>query len=54
MYSKLPLLEMAKDCTGMLFCLGMWLTKEAESGQTDLVGFTVLGSYLVQKNGSLS
>lgn len=46
---------MAKDRAGLLPCLRMWLTEEAKSGQTDLTGFTVLGSCLIQekKKGSL-
>lgn len=56
LHSKLALLEMAKDRAGLLPCLRMWLTEEAKSGQTDLTGFTVLGSCLIQgkkKKGSL-
>lgn len=39
---------MAKNHAGLLPCLRMWLTEEAKSGQTDLTGFTVLGSCLIQ------
>lgn len=49
LYSKLALLETAKDCAGVLPCLGMWLTEEAKSGHIDLTGFIVLGSYLIQE-----
>lgn len=48
LYSKLTLLEMAKDRAGLFPCLGMWLTEEAKSGQTDLTGFIVLGNYRIE------